>query len=256
MRKVLLAVAALALMAGGVYAGPNAGAVFVWHADQTITTTGGDVCGAMQLPATCDELVPQAVSADGVEWILMVLANTTDMQVSTLVWGLGQYDPGAVYIGYYGPCDPWGTALEIPTSGWPGPGEGTAVSWAPNCWTGTMFAFYYLGAYVYAPGTVPYGPHPTQNPPFQVVSCDPIELDEPACTDSYAGFGGAAGSNCCPQVPQEGACCFDGTCVLLLEEDCIAQGGQWVGGPCDPNPCQPPTAVEETTWGAIKNIYR
>jgi hypothetical protein len=209
----------------------------------------------MTLPATYDELVPQGAVADGAEWVLVVLANTTPVEVNAVVFGLGDYDPSTTYVAFYAPCDPWGTALEITYPGWPEPGMGTAVTWAPNCFTGTyMVAVYYLGVYAYAAGTIPFGPHPTQG--AAVSSCENI-ADDVACLDSYAGFGGATGSNCTlGPPPQEGACCFDGTCVMLLEEDCIAQGGQWVGGPCDPNPCQPPTAVEETTWGAIKNIYR
>ena len=38
-----------------------------------------------------------------------------------------------------------------------------------------------------------------------------------------------------------GACCFaDGSCQTLLEADCVAQGGTFFGGACDPNPCPQP----------------
>lgn len=40
-----------------------------------------------------------------------------------------------------------------------------------------------------------------------------------------------------------GACCFfDGSCVVLPEDDCLAQEGTWLGEglACDPNPCAQP----------------
>ena len=41
---------------------------------------------------------------------------------------------------------------------------------------------------------------------------------------------------------------------MLTQADCEAQGGNFVDGPCDPNPCVIP--VQETSWGSIKAIYR
>lgn len=55
------------------------------------------------------------------------------------------------------------------------------------------------------------------------------------------------------QVPE--ACCFaDGSCQLLLEADCVAAGGTFLGGPCDPNPC-PPVPTENKSWGQVKEMY-
>lgn len=55
------------------------------------------------------------------------------------------------------------------------------------------------------------------------------------------------------QVPE--ACCFGETCQLLLEADCLAQGGAFYGGACDPNPC-PPVPTENKSWGQVKEMYR
>ena len=59
--------------------------------------------------------------------------------------------------------------------------------------------------------------------------------------------------------PPFGACCFDQcVCEELFEEECLAQGGMFVGGgegSCDPNPC-PGTPTEITSWGSIKSLYR
>ncbi len=49
-----------------------------------------------------------------------------------------------------------------------------------------------------------------------------------------------------PAAEAAGACCFfDGSCVVLTEEDCLAQEGTFAGEEtsCDPNPCPQPEAV-------------
>jgi hypothetical protein len=234
-------------------AGPNEGIVLAWHASLEPVGSFMNPCEDWTLPDSYDELYPNGVAIDGIEWILVVLANAVPLEVNAVVFGLGEYDPMETYIAFYEPCDPWGTGLEIPYPNWPQPGTGTAVTWAPNCFSGSdMVAIYFFGVYAYAPGIIPFGPHPTQG--AAVSSCENIG-DEIRCLDSYAGFGGANGQNC-PLVPEEGACCFDSYCFIMLEEDCWAQGGIWVGGPCDPNPCAGGSPVQETTWGKIKRIYR
>ena len=43
---------------------------------------------------------------------------------------------------------------------------------------------------------------------------------------------------------------------MLIESDCVAEGGIYMGDgiPCDPNPCATP--IEKTTWGQIKATFR
>lgn len=55
--------------------------------------------------------------------------------------------------------------------------------------------------------------------------------------------------------PVEGACCLaDGTCIVIVQDGC--QGTyQGDGTTCTPNPC-PPIPTENTSWGAIKNLYK
>ncbi|MDM7915512.1 MAG: hypothetical protein ACE15D_14450 [Candidatus Eisenbacteria bacterium] len=56
-------------------------------------------------------------------------------------------------------------------------------------------------------------------------------------------------------VVQEGACCLaDGQCTITTEEAC---DGEYMGDgvDCDPNPCEP-SAVQYSTWGAIKSTFR
>jgi len=62
--------------------------------------------------------------------------------------------------------------------------------------------------------------------------------------------------NPCPQV---GACCFhpSGECQMLTQEACELAGGTYFGNgvPCTPGLCSA-TAVDRSTWGGVKHIYR
>ncbi|MFN8179052.1 MAG: hypothetical protein U0167_14065 [bacterium] len=57
--------------------------------------------------------------------------------------------------------------------------------------------------------------------------------------------------------PPEGACCFANFCLEGTETACRGAGGHYLGDgtTCDPDPCGP-TAVEATTWGRLKAVYR
>lgn len=256
MRRLLLAIALLAVTAGMAFAGPNAGVVLSVQGNVDGVETEGAPCTAIALPATCEELVPNATAdLNGVNWYLVVVASdpANTPNFNTVTFGLGAYDPYSDgYIGFFGPCVPG--ALEVSTGGWPLGGEGTAVSWAPDCLYGLLEPVYFFGVYSYG-GTIPLGLHPTQGGSVVDCSADPQ-------TDDFAGFGGMEGTNpTCPggTQPEPGACCFGPTCVMLLETECAAQSGVWYGGDCGPNnePCpQEPTPTQETTWGSIKNIYR
>ncbi len=67
----------------------------------------------------------------------------------------------------------------------------------------------------------------------------------------FLGYG--TGCSPAPCLPPPGACCYpDGRCEFVPE--CVCHAGNWVQGPCDPNPCVP-TAARITTWGEIKSRY-
>jgi hypothetical protein len=64
--------------------------------------------------------------------------------------------------------------------------------------------------------------------------------------------------NPCPQSPPIGACCdmTTGDCVMTTQADCPFT---WLGPgvPCAIGACSPPpTPIERTSWGQIKNLYR
>ena len=262
MRRLLLAMAILALASGVAFAGPNAGVILAVQGNVLGVDTLGDPCANIALPGTCEEMIPASSPDPGglVDWFLAVvvspLANTPNF--NTVVFGLGAYDSGLAYVGFFGPCVVG--ALEVTTTGWPGPGTGTAVSWSPDCLYGYMEPVYYFGIYIYGSADVPLTDHPVQDSGVVDCSANPV-------TDLFGGYGamgvgGSAGSNPdCPGVePVPWACCFGPTCVMLTQDDCTDQGGDsWHDGvECGPNdePCDGETPTQDTTWGSIKNIYR
>lgn len=63
-----------------------------------------------------------------------------------------------------------------------------------------------------------------------------------------------------PIPPTDGACCLRnttaGACIMATPQDCAAQGGIFLGLGvlCDPLPCV--TGAKQSSWGAVKSIYR
>ena len=55
-----------------------------------------------------------------------------------------------------------------------------------------------------------------------------------------------------------GACCdpATGECTLVLCSAFCEGIYQGYATECEPNPCEPPTPAEETSWGRIKALYR
>jgi hypothetical protein len=104
---------------------------------------------------------------------------------------------------------------------------------------------------------------PRVNPPngWHITCC----LPNGTCTQLIGiecwGQGGTSVGWMCPPEPcyldWRGACCIGPECRQLDHTECTIAGGGFQGyeTTCDPNPC-PPTAVERTTWGRIRNSYR
>jgi len=84
--------------------------------------------------------------------------------------------------------------------------------------------------------------------PWNAIS---IAINQPCWTGWNIGF--VLYSN--EQPPEPGACCVGVECLFVLETECATLGGDWYGGPCQPNPC-PPIPTDEKSWGQIKNQYR
>ncbi len=103
-------------------------------------------------------------------------------------------------------------------------------------------------------------PNPCEQPPADGSCCYPdgscavtIQAD---CTAIWTA-GGVCEPNTCEQPPVLGACCDHSTggCEITTQADCPYD---WLGEgvPCNLETCVPPTPVERTSWGRIKNTYR
>lgn len=63
------------------------------------------------------------------------------------------------------------------------------------------------------------------------------------------------GTGCATCPAQTGACCYMAQpCAITTEADCGTTGGSYLGNGTSCAQC--PVAVEPTTWGGIKNIYK
>lgn len=215
---LLLGIAILTVAPGDAAPGPNEGVVLNVHGNAAGVETGGDPAQAIGLPFDCEDLSPTAgPDQSGVEWFLVVVVSGRRASFSTVTFGLGGYDESACYISFFGPTRPELQPLEIPSAGWPGPNEGTAVSWAPQCLSGEMVPVYYFGVYVYGSTTIPLGSfYPGQQD--GVVSCGVPGEEDPIAEFGSFGCGGVGGENACESVRRG--------------------------------------AEDSSTWGRIKNQYR
>jgi len=220
-----LSVACLAALPMSAPAGPNAGAVLGVQGNVLGVDTAGEPWTAIAIPENCADQVPQAMEdPQGIEWYILVVyqdPGASDPGFNTLIFGVGDYNEADCYIALTGPVDIGSPdPLEVSSANWPNHLSGTAVSWSPNCLDGHVEPIYYLGVYAYAPAVIPLGDYyPNQS--SAITSC---------------GQGGG------------------------VEEDLFAAYTSIFcgGAPFQPDDivCPGTTAVEETTWGKIKTIYR
>ena len=342
MKRVLFALALLGMAVGGANADENdlfGGALITHYSPDYICSD--DPCGEFFIygPIThCQEQVTEIMTPDFLEVCWYVVAAFGENKIWCGVqFGFDDYDARIMYFLGADPCYPPDGGLEIKSPGWPGPLEGTAIVSTGAPWDGNWLPVYAFKAYAYGyygSGIVQLIPDPTVAIPFGGMgNCasppekwdsalggmgvnDPgtwvcWEVEEGACCfgpicemremqDCIDSGGDWVGGPCEPnpcEPPPEGACCFDQTseclvlteevcaeydgrwlgpdtvcepnpcegaccecqdCHIMLEDDCIAQGWEWVGGPCDPNPCEdnPPSPAAPTSWGTIKSLYR
>ncbi len=157
-------------------------------------------------------------------------------------FGLGAYDPALFAFAEVQPCYPVGGGLELPTGGWPGPGQGTAIVTTGTPWEGNWVPVYFFGGYAYAaaaPGQIPIDLDPaTGFIGFSNCLMPPTQYDvAPAQrgvlginTDGYPASGPANQKVCC--LP-------DRDCLIRTLYECDMLGGIWhpEWASCDPNPC-------------------
>ncbi|MCA9759807.1 MAG: hypothetical protein KDA27_28680 [Candidatus Eisenbacteria bacterium] len=168
MRKpTLLALAFLTLIAPQVRAGANHNGTLVWHLDSTVayTTDLDYYCGASGIAcgtdlSGCDNgydhqddcrerigsLNPTGPPDTGtyVASVLAAFPEGSCPELKAASFGLGDYDTGNVTFVDYGPC----ASVELNTAGWPGPNEGTAVTFS-NVVRSQLIEIYWFAAYAY-----------------------------------------------------------------------------------------------------------
>ena len=288
MKKLLLAAAALACFGGNALAGDNAnGTLIVSLADGVVYTTDiTDYCGATGLQA-CGDAITRTDGTDVVVLgVLGAFADGATPRVAGVTFGWSYASD--IALAAYGHCGDF----ELATGAWPASGEGTAVTWAvPQ--TSQLVDIYWVAAYNYYgnPATLDLGLNPSQGADFADDSIpsvlDPIEgfgsfgfstdgsvpcptapvvgaccandgtcevVSRDNCAGAYQGDGTVCDPNPCP-LPT-GACCINLECFVLTMDECLAGGGDYIGNdvPCESGTCVTPTL--ESSWGAIKGIYR
>lgn len=253
MKRLLMALAVLALFGGAASASFNEGGTIFLHDPGVLYTTDiEDYCGQGVAPASCeaaDVEVPATAEYHVVKMYAAFPEGATP-RLKGISFGV-YYDPAEILILGGAPC-PAGT-FELPDTGWPAAGTGNSLVWDMTITEMMPELYWFYGYAAYAPGLFTLGPDAFGFGEFGDDSLPPL-------TDPIAGFGslgfGIPGLAACPgAVPEPGACCDElGNCTFVLETECPGTF-LGVGIPCDPNPC-PPVPTEESTWGQIKNSYR
>jgi hypothetical protein len=293
MKKFLMALAAVAF-AGTAMAGVNAGGTVFLHDPGVLYTPDiTDYCGQGAPLTDCNAADLQI---DGTEqWVWkMYAAFPASAQPRLKGMTFGIYYDSAIVLVAGAPC-PAGT-FELPDSNWPDSGTGNSLVWDVTL-TERLVAVYWFAGYNYdgVPAMFSLGVNPGQGVgQFGDDSVPPI-LDDIA---DYGALGFMQpGDPACPPEQPEGACCFGTECVITTQANCEANGGEWVGGPCEddtcqepppegaccrgivctietqanceagggeyqgdgspcqPNPCEEPNPVEESSWGRIKSNW-
>lgn len=222
----------------------------------------------------CTEQVNRIDTSEPVIWFVLS-AWSEEKEWCGTEFGFGEFDPRIFAIVDYGPCFP-DEGLEIPTEGWPGPGEGTAFVTTGQTWSGNLQPVYFFAGYAYSEGVIPLSIDPETG--FGGTS-NCLSSPQAWDTEDYGGMGFFEnGIYACPPGEgggggflafgqQEGACCRDRQCIVTTEEGCRAFGGEFHPDipTCDPSPCSSGREVDilvvdptggipgsfETIWLAI-----
>ncbi|MFC1572213.1 FlgD immunoglobulin-like domain containing protein [Candidatus Eisenbacteria bacterium] len=146
------------------------------------------------------------------------------------------------------PCWPPGdtpSGLELPSPGWPGPGEGTAITSTSGPWIGNYAAVYLITGYAYGYGEMGVVPLDVngQTSIGGWTNCQGVP--EEFVPFIYGGMGvnmdGLYAEPVCPGGPEWACCLNDGSCRILTEAECNALDGVWHENViCDSGLCPQP----------------
>jgi len=248
------------LGAAAAGAGPHADGVLLTHLNTDIEYTASTVSYAGQSDLRdCREAVTEGpVVADRAQ-VWFVLASFAKspgpVNLGGMEFGFADFRASRISFVGYGPCNDG--ELELPTSRWPGPREGTAISFMNAPRREELVEIYWFASYVYEDVSIELTVRPeTETAQFAT----PGYEGSPSVTDDAADFGilgfGEEGYNpCAAPGPASGACCIWGQCRIMQRDACESQGGAYQGdnSDCFPDPCQHDEI--ETTWGLLKRMY-
>jgi len=173
MRLWSLLVSPLALMlivdlAGADPAILEDGVLIAHHPPGLEFTSGQDWCDRYEQEFAIDSCAEQSnridlngYQGDGSVWyVLAAWGEAKDW--CAVEFGLGAYTAANYAFVEHGPCG--SGALTIPTSGWPGPGEGISIAVpADEPWSGSFVPVYFFAGYAYGEDLIPLSIDPAQN---------------------------------------------------------------------------------------------
>lgn len=252
--------AVLALGAAPASAGPHAYGVLLTHlnSDLEYTTSTISYAGLSGLDDCRDAVCEGSVIPDRAQ-VWFVIASFDDspgpVDLGGVEFGFGNFNSSRISFAGYGACNDGD--LELPTSRWPGPREGTSVAWATSPPRRSPVEVYWFATYVYDEVAIELSVRPeTEVAQFATSGDDGAgaELDDVVDLGTL-GFGAPGYNPCAASGPATGACCVWGMCRIAQRDDCESQGGIYRGDntDCFPDPCD--HGGVETTWGLLKKMY-
>jgi hypothetical protein len=106
----------------------------------------------------CEDQVNRIDTGSQVIWFVLAAWDEEKEWCGT-EFGFGEYDSDAFVITDFSPCWPE-NGLEIPTSSWPGPSEGTAIVTTGAPWEGNFVPIYRFTGLAYEEGLIPLAADP------------------------------------------------------------------------------------------------
>ena len=197
LHKSIVFACAVSAMASAALAGPNAGGVILLHVDDALVYTDdhGSYCSDFGLVECGDASARTDQTEPTVVFALAAFPHESTPQVLGLTFGIA-FDPNDLEVVDFGHCaDREGNT----TPNWPGPGEGTALSW-DEAQTDRLLKFYWFAVYWTArhPSSLRLQPHPTQDGMF--LGPGPTDPLDPIADYGELGFG-TDGYLPCPDGP-------------------------------------------------------
>jgi hypothetical protein len=205
----------------------------------------------------CEDQVNRIDTGNQVIWFVLAAWDEEKEWCGT-EFGFGEYNSDAFVITDFSPCWPE-NGLEIPTTSWPGPSEGTAIVTTGAPWEGNFVPVYRFTGLAYEEGLIPLAADPTTgfagmsncaNPPesWAADSLGAMGLFQDGVYACPSGSIGNLGGFTTQSI-QLAACCVGGYCLVATEEECEDLRGEYYPEypSCSPSPCEEPERIDGDT---------